>query len=185
MHCETAEEAREFCHYLHSIGRKWCNGQSYKGNTEWDVFKTNTAYEFNKGMFDGIDCYILADYTILEWSDFTTEFTKADLKNGDVVLRRNGTVEIVCVDLGALTSRNGYNYLSDIKEDLTSTTNIEWDIIAVRRPKEAGDCQFYAFHFEFGELVYERKAKPEPEPVEMTLDEVCKALGKEIKIVKE
>jgi hypothetical protein len=31
-------------------------------------------------------------------------------------------------------------------------------------------------------LIWERKEKPKP--VEMTIEEICKALGKEIKIVK-
>ena len=29
------------------------------------------------------------------------KFTKADLKSGDVVLRRNGNVEIVCLETGS------------------------------------------------------------------------------------
>jgi hypothetical protein len=51
--------------------------------------------------------------------------------------------------------------------------------MAVRRPCTKGDCCFNAFEHNYGTLVYERK-----EVEEMTLEEVCKALGKEIKIVK-
>ena len=110
------------------------------------------------------------------------KFTKEDLKTGDVVLRRNGSVEIVCLETGALIRRDGFNILDELTDDLLSTFNDDDsdDIIAVRRPKQPYHCQFCAFDKELGELVYERK-----EPEEMTLEEVCKALGKEIKIVKE
>lgn len=109
------------------------------------------------------------------------KFTKADLKSGDVVLRRNGFVEIVCRETDTLISKDGFNRLSEINEDLTSGLSFaDWDIIAVRRPKKPHECQFCAFASEYGELIYERK-----ETEEMTLEEVCKALGKEIKIVKE
>jgi hypothetical protein len=107
-------------------------------------------------------------------------FTKADLKNGDVVQTYNNEVFIVCVETGTLIGRNGYCNLSSYKTDLTCF-NDDYTIVAVRRPKAPNHCQFCAFNSEFGKLVYERKNEPE----EMTLEEVCKALGKEIKIVKE
>ena len=112
------------------------------------------------------------------------KFTKADLKSGDVVLRRNGVVEIVCRETDSLVSKNGFSYLSEVNEDLTYSygfkPDLDWDIIAVRRPRNPQECQFKAFDKRYGELVYERK-----ETEEMTLEEVCKALGKEIKIVKK
>ena len=103
------------------------------------------------------------------------KFTKADLKSGDVILRRDGSVEIVCLETGALIRRDGFNILDELTDDLLSTFNDDDsdDIIAVRRPKQPYHCQFCAFDEGLGE------------PEEMTLDEICKALGKEIKIVKE
>jgi hypothetical protein len=79
-----------------------------------------------------------------------------------------------------IITRNCWSDLSGYKTDLTSSYgNKEYDIIAVRRPKVKGDCQFCAFDHNWGTLVYERK-----EVEEMTLEEVCRLLGKEIKIVK-
>lgn len=117
-----------------------------------------------------------------DWSYYMKKaFTKADLKNGDVVKRRNGDVEIICVDTDTcIVNGRSYNNLSDIKNDLTYGLGYsECDIVAVRRPKNPSDCCFNAFDDGYGELVYERS-----EPVEMTLEEVCEALGKDIKIVK-
>ena len=184
MHCKTEEEAKDFCGYLDSINRKWISGLSYEDNTKWDVHKQDTYYYFNEGCFSNGYFVNKYRYKILEWSDFMDKkFTKADLKSGDVILRRDGSVEIVCLETGALIRRDGFNILDELTDDLLSTFNDDDsdDIIAVRRPKQPYHCQFCAFDEGLGELVYERGDEPE----EMTLDEICKALGKEIKIVKE
>ena len=110
------------------------------------------------------------------------KFTKSDLRSGDVVLRRDGRTQIVCKETDTLISPNGYDLLEEISEEFkyrkNYTTNIgKYDIVAVRRPTAPHECQFKAFDKKYGDLVYE-------EVEEMTLEEVCKALGKEIKIVK-
>lgn len=185
MHCETEAEAREFCNYLHNIGREWYTGESYLGPTDWTTYKEDTVYYFNEGMFGSFNCGDVDSYTILEFSyfDWSKEFTKADLKTGDVVLRRNGEVEIVNYELGTLICKEGgYNLLSHFRDDLTHFSMKEYDIVEVRRPKEKCDCCFDAigpYDYRRGTLVYERK-----EVEEMTLEQVCKLLGKEIKIVK-
>lgn len=180
MHCKTEEEARDFCNYLHSVGRKWRRNASYLGGTCYYYYETNTAYYFNKGTFGCTYVAELNNYTILEWSDFmNNEFTKADLKTGDVILRENGKTEIVNRELGMLITPVGWNDLNYVRDDLTDDMSKSYDIVAVRRPNDKADCVFHAFNDELGTLVYERK-----EVEEMTLEEVCKALGKEIKIIK-
>ena len=195
MHVTSEEQAKIFCEYLHSIGRKWNGGNSYLDHTNYYHYGTRTCYEFNVNKYDEISWFKLHglhNFTILEfndfdWSDFMfkkeKEFTKADLKNGDVVKMRDGSVNIVCVDTGTLIcAKSGFNLLRDYANDLTESkwNDGEFDIVAVRRPKEPNECRFDAFDCGKGELVYERK-----EVEEMTLEEVCKALGKEIKIVKK
>ena len=183
MHCKTEEEAEDFCRYLDSINRKWISGLSYEDNTKWDVHKQDTYYYFNEGCFSNGYFVNKYRYKILEWSDFMDKkFTKAYLKSGDVILRRDGSVEIVCLETGTLIRRDGFNILDELTDDLISTFNDDDsdDVIAVRRPQQSYHCQFCAFDEGLGELVYER----EDEPEEMTLEEVCKALGKEIKIIK-
>ena len=181
MHCKTEEEAKDFCNYLDSIGRIWCDGESYCTYDGYNTYKTNTAYNFNIGQFCSVDFYKTKNYTILEWSDFMKkkQFTKADLKNGDVILRRNEEVEIYNSTLDMCISKCGYHDLDSVDNNLTHQFNNEWDVIAVRRPTKQHHCQFSAFDSKFGDLVYERV-----EPEEMTLEEVCRLLGKEIKIIK-
>ncbi len=184
MYCKTEEEAKDFCRVLHEAGRKWDDGISYEVTTRFEVFTVCTCYNFNAGSVGNYLFYDSHGYTILEWSDFMRkEFTKDDLKTGDVVLRRGGTVNIYVETAteNRFVSLLGYFRSFDyIRQDLTGVTNSELDIIAVRRPNDISDMSFDAFEKKLGSLVYERD-----ETVEMTLEEVCKALGKNVKIVKE
>lgn len=188
MHVTSEEQAKIFCRYMHWIGRKWSSGASYLTRNNFYNLKIRTCYEFNVNTYDEISWFKNNGFTILEfdnfdWSDFMfkneKEFTKKDLKNGDVIKRRDGSVEIVCLESKTLICKKGWNPLDDVLNDLTYRCDRDADIIAVRRPLFPFDCQFDAFSNSRGKLVYERK-----EVEEMTLEEVCKALGKEIKIVK-
>ena len=181
MHCKTEAEAIDFCKYLHEHGRKWVTGRSYLFGSCYDYYEQDTAYNFNEGTYSPIDFFERNGYTILEWSDFMDKpFTKENLRTGDVILRRDGDVEIVNCELGMFIRRDClWNDLVAIADDLSSTVMGDCDIIAVRRPKDKGDCTFDAFKMKRGILVYERE-----EVEEMTLAEVCKLLGKNIKIIK-
>ena len=182
MHCKTEEEARDFCNYLHSIGKRWYGGASYSNRTLYDAYKSNTAYSFNEDGYSSVTFFRQHNYTILEWSDFMNrQFTKADLKTGDVILRRNGCVEIVNRELEMLIRKSGYNDLDEVKDDLCHKNNPQLDILEVRRPYRKEDCRFESFNLQRGTLIYDRK---QDEVQEMTLAEVCKLLGKNIKIVK-
>ena len=179
MHCKTEKEANDFCTYLDSIGKKWCSGDRYIDFNNYDYYQKNTVYYFNENLYGKIEP-VNADYTILEWEDFMNNtFTKSDLRTGDVILRRDGTTEIYNGELGMFITKDGWNDLDTERNDLTNCISSEFDIVAVRRPRNKFDCVFDAFVKERGELVYERK-----EVEEMTLAEVCKLLGKEIKIIQ-
>ena len=178
MHCKTEAEAKEFCHYLHSIGRRWASGTSYHEITHWDDCGEYTYYVFNNGTYISIHDVCKGNYTILEWSDFTTEFTKADLKNGMIVEYNNGNRRLVLGD--KLISDKGTAFVSELNEDLILSDST----LAINKVYKSNPW-FLNEIFDDASLtlIWERKSKPEP--VEMTLAEVCKALGKEIKIVKE
>jgi hypothetical protein len=85
-------------------------------------------------------------------------FTKSDLRNGDIILRRDGHVSIAIADLGVFVSPFGFMPFHKTNEDLTDHEgDSEWDIVAVRRPVNKHDCQFTAFKHNLGELVYDRE----------------------------
>lgn len=172
MHCKTEEEARDFVDYMRSIDRPITNSL-------WCLWGDNVSF-FNNGTWSSKYYAKEKGYTILEWSDFMNKkFTKADLKTGDVVMQRNGLVQIVNCEHQMFITRDGWNDMNQVNPNLTNKAYEEFDIVAVRRPLKKSDCQFNAFRDKMGTLVYERK-----EVEEMTLAEVCRLLGKEIKIVK-
>ena len=184
MHCKTKEEAKDFCAYLHSIDKEWNDGSSYLKTTEWNSYKEAMCYNFNEGTCCDVDWYRDRNYVILAWEDFMNKkFTKADLKTGDVVKFKGGELGIVILELDVIACKNGgWISMNSIGEDLVSSFYLgKYDIVSVRRPNESAACCFDAMRDNAprGILVYERK-----EVEEMTLAQVCKLLGKEIKIVK-
>lgn len=179
MHCKTKDEAREFLDYLNSVGKKWQDGEAYsKKNIYWHWGKENTCYNFNEGRLADKKYYLSKDFTILEWSDFTTEFTKADLKDGMVVEYANGNRAIVLGD--KIVENSGFWRIVDFTNELKMPDEPEYTVNKVYKSKAVtiGDL----FNATYLTLIWERKEKPKP--VEMTIEEICKALGKEIKIVK-
>ena len=79
MHCETQEEAEDFCKTMHETGRKWCNGKSYLEENNWNKREKNTCYGFNEGTYGSTEAYgefpFQEKYNILEWSDFKESTT--------------------------------------------------------------------------------------------------------------
>lgn len=96
MHCKTEEEAKIFCRYLDSVGRRWANGTSYMSMTNWSVHGPETCYDF----YDGTYCakrYFLTHncYTILEFSDF--EWDNKNTKRKPVIIYQNGQ-DVIALD---------------------------------------------------------------------------------------
>lgn len=133
--------------------------ERYIDNTEWCVLKESTCYFFNEGAYGNLTDSKLWKYIILEWSDYMDKtFRKSDLKNGDVIVRRNGDVEIVCVDTGTcITSNEGFNVLSGFNEDLTHYCLKDYDIIDVYRPTYSGHCSFSERLYKQGDHVFHRE----------------------------
>ena len=180
MHTVTKEQYDEFCVYLDSIDKRFMNGDSYANSTDYYDCREDTCINFNIGGYSDVEYYKTKGYTILEMEDFimpTKEFTKADLKTGDVVMERDGTVQIVVKELGLFITENGWNNLDSVRDDLTNKYGKDYDIVAVRRPLEKHDCVFIAFGAKRGELIYERK-----EVEEMTLEQVCSFSAKTSKL---
>lgn len=119
-------------------------------------------------------------------------FTKKDLKEFDIVKLRSGEVFMVLRnersrDGLAIFNKNHYGchqYMANYNDNLTYKGRSDNDIVAVKKFNGTGMYtllnEFFARDVFPSIWDWERK-----EVEEMTLEEVCKALGKEIKIVKE
>lgn len=94
VHCKTEEEAKDFCERMHKQGMKWCSGESYLKETNYEFCEEEICYI--KGEFSPYQYYKSNGYEILEWSDYMQkEFAKADLKDGMVVEYRDGDRRLV------------------------------------------------------------------------------------------
>lgn len=144
-------------------------------NSAYEMIEDNGDWDWYEDMIEGL-----------------AEFTKDDLKPCMVVILRDGSIGIVGEVIGGkniLFDNDEYIPFEDIMDDLTiyDSTEIDQCIDEELDIMKVYDVNKYSFDMlEIGtsnrELLWERAEAPKPE--EMTLAEVCKALGKEIKIVK-
>lgn len=112
----------------------------------------------------------------------STTFTKKDLESGDIVEFENGEVGCVIKEHNMIITRFCWIDLANYENDMSSKVSSRYSIKSVRRPRGGCECRFDAFEENRGELVYDRERDT---VVEMTMEEICAALGKTIKIVKE
>lgn len=70
---------------------KWCNGESYLGNTGWDAFQENTVY-YGCGTYCNIGYANLKENTIVEFSDYFTEEKTSNEIMKIIVSKDGGTI---------------------------------------------------------------------------------------------
>lgn len=106
--------------------------------------------------------------------------TKSDLKTGMMVKFRNGNYRMVMKGVEGndrLVGKLGhFTTLDEINEDLSHAYEKDRDIVKVR--------SYWKIPFGTeGIVLCEEEVEPKREDVEMTLNEICDALGKNVKIV--
>lgn len=57
MHCKTQEEAEAFCKEMDEAGLTWFMGNRYSEFSNFEEYKENTCYNFNKGLYGDVECY--------------------------------------------------------------------------------------------------------------------------------
>lgn len=184
VHCKTEEEAKDFCKQMHEQGMKWCNGESYLKNTNYNVRNKGTCYcgngEYSSRVF--AEKY---NYKILEWSDYTNkEFTKADLRDGMVVEYRSKSYGRRLVIGDMLIGAEGSHRLIYYNEDLIDTTgDKDFDIMRIYKIQNVSRFNEILLYSNL-ELIWERK-----EPKKMTVEEMRQKLeeltGEEIEVMQE
>jgi len=124
------------------------------------------------------------------------KFTKNDLISGDILVRGDGLVGVVVIGIdnsyksviwkwgrhtGCYVSNLDTDYTDDFEFTNGNKSPGDYNITKVYRPAQIQHlCASHAW-YEEGFLKYDR----DKIVVEMTMEEVCKALGKNVKIVKE
>lgn len=189
VHCKTLEEATDFINVLKENNWKdeIKDASEYSKYIErWNKYQEDTCYNLNNGCFADYDYYsFYEEYTILEWSDYMLPTTpKSILQEHDIVITRNHEGYMYYANQNIFVNSRGYNLVSDYDEDLIIMTLkededdiCEFDIMQILRPYYPHE--FVEINWEDAKVIWKR-----PEAVEMTLEEVCGALGKNVKIVK-
>jgi hypothetical protein len=179
VHCKTEEEAKDFCRQMHGQGMKWCSGESYLKETNYEFCEEEICYI--KGEFSPYQYYKSNGYEILEWSDYMNkEFTKADLRDGMVVEQRDGGMYLVLA--GTAVGKGEHNSIVGYTDGLKWAGYKGGDVVKVYRitPGSLG-CIEDVFIKNNLELIWERK-----EPKKMTVEEMREKLeeltGEEIEI---
>ena len=170
VHCKTEEEAKDLCKQMHEHGMKWCNGESYLKNTNYNVHE-GTCY-YGGGEYSTRDFAEKYNYKILEWSDYMQkEFTKADLEDGMVVEYRSKSYGRRLVIGDMLIGAEGSHRLIYYNEDLIDTTgDKDFDIMRIYKIQHVSRFN-EILRYSNLELIWERK-----EPKKMTIEEMRKKL---------
>lgn len=83
-------------------------------------------------------------------------FNKSYLKSGDIIVRDNDTVAIICKEIdGYITKEGGYP-LNEYNDDLTNKNFSCLDIVAVFRPLTPFQCSFNFCEFQDGKLLFDK-----------------------------
>lgn len=91
MHCNTKEEAKIFCEYLHRLGLTWASGTSYLNVESWSNYTKNTCYSFNEGQHSSVCWYVMNGYDILEFDDFDwSDYGYRSLRGDDLLAMLGG-----------------------------------------------------------------------------------------------
>lgn len=113
-----------------------------------------------------------------EWLAPADDFTKADLKEFDIVEFRNGRQALITMDIIFGRLGIGGYFVDTWDDDLKDNTGLpQYDIMKVYRP--IGILPLDKSKWKGLPLIYKRT-----EVKEMTVEEISKALGYEVKVVK-
>ena len=98
------------------------------------------------------------------------DFTKADLKTGDIIVTRDGLTGLVLIEKNIIIyQESGYDDLDVYKDDLASEEDFNYDIVRVYRGWNDSPISFSDYEDE-AEMIFEREYS---EPIEE--DTVCEA----------
>ena len=182
VHCDTYEKYMDFLHKCKK-NNIYCP-LVFEKKESFCVYENNTCFRYNTTMlaYGSYNYYQCHGYLIVDWEtdDNNTKFTKSDLKVGMVVKLRDGRVGIVMKDF--IMFKNNYLGLYSLSDDLTSIGLFnELDIVEVYE-FESANCFEDIDNTDSLHLIWERENE---EIIEMTISEICEALGKNIRIKED
>ena len=99
VHCKTAQEAEEFCTWMHEQGWEWYMDGPYIDDTRWNMCGSQTCYvqTVTGGRYANYKYYLDHGYTIIPYEDFEP----LDLKKHIVIeiFSQDKWIEILNVEM--------------------------------------------------------------------------------------
>ena len=181
MHCKTEKEAEEFLDVLQRNKRTWMSGDSYSQFNNWDIYKSETCYDFNKGRYSSREYLENEGYTVLEWEDFKVFRGREDLENGMVVELKNKDRFIVHNE--SLLSEKLLISLKLYDIDLNCKESVYKDGLSIEKVYMSDPFNLNDFKKDYALLkIWERK-----KATELTIEEIKEkfGIGGELYIVEE
>ena len=191
VHCDTEEKAKDFVKKCYENNIKWYETKEFS-KTHWYEFEENTFYfcsdSCNLHYLHYGDSGCVEDEIVIEWKVSSSSYP--ELKDGMVAETREGKLYLVRTNYDGekiLCNDKNWEPVSSYNEELkiknmfiTDLTKL--DIMKVYIPLSVYHYGNLNAMFNKDNLtcIWERE-----EVIEMTLAQVCKELGKNIKIIKE
>jgi hypothetical protein len=185
IHCDTQEEKKELLEEATKQGFVWCCGSEKP--LEWSDALKISSYKFSDNDFKEIMNRENAKSRCISYKEYKAMpvFTKADLRPCMVVeieYENETFLAMICFNSKnelCVSSSRFWCPLVELNDDMVCENAIIKKVYGC----SYSDKWAYELSTDYRKLLFERKEEPKTE--EMTLAEVCKALGKNIKIVKE
>lgn len=161
-------EWADFMKYAHERGVMWSSGRKLS-DRGFSGYPEGVSQD-KHGLVRSTEYYYGGEgYELIYWGEYMMEdFTKTDLKNGDVVENRQGARYIYFEEAGKFVNCRGYDAISNYRSDLLNRNYgcKSLDIMFVERD---------------GKVMFHRKEKPR----KVTMREVNEKFGEEVCIVED
>lgn len=198
IYCKTSEEAQKFIELASKQGMKWAYTRA--NETNWDIYKAYTYYTHKDNLMYGNICENYNNLSIFDFSDIYNKlrYTLGESKScypidliedGMIVETANLQRYLVLTKDGQRILVNYYNWLplDNYDKDLQYYDSMNNLPIPRDNINIIYRVNYNALNYLFDddEDDFKKQAKViwEREDIEfMTLEQVCKALGKKIKI---
>ena len=69
VHCNTEDQANKLLEIANAYGLKWCNGDSYIGNNNFEKHGSGTCYYLSDGTYSSLEYFKMLYCSIIEFDD--------------------------------------------------------------------------------------------------------------------
>lgn len=184
VHCKTMKEAQRFIELASKQGIKWAYSRA--DETNWNIYKENTYYTHEDNLMYGNVCENDCGLPVFDFSDIDSPIDlikdgmvveTADLQRYLVITKDN---QRILTNINVWLKLDNYDKNLQFHNPTTYLPVPHWNINTIYKMSGSTLSDLFNENNNDCEIVWER------EEIEfMTLEQVCKELGKKIKIKED